>query len=300
MSSMTSMKSLKKALRALKIWNVVFKLIFFLWWDSRKWTYINGFNESRQELRQQLRAKWITKKLLELGSAFIKLGQLLSARPDVLPAGWIIELSDLQDRVPPFSFEKAEVILKQELQNDFEEIATLDCQPLAAASIAQVHKALLNDGRNVIFKIQRPGLQHLFRLDLEVMQQVAALLQKKKSWSYGRDWVGIAKECKRVLIRELNFEIEAQYAARFRQQFLNDEKIRVPQVIWELSTQKVLCLEYIPGIKINDRGSLEEKGIDPSSIINIGAESYLRQLVEFGFFHADPHPGNLAVTNDGS
>ena len=291
---------MKKALRAIKIWNVVLKLIFFLWWDSRKWSYLYGYNQKRQQLRQQLRANWITKKLLNLGSAFIKLGQLLSARPDVLPSEWIVELTNLQDSVPAFGFDKTEAILKKELQQNFKEISQLEFNPLGAASIAQVHKAILKDGRQVVFKVQRPGLEHLFRLDLEVMQQVAALLQKKQSWSYGRDWVGIAKECKRVLIRELDFQIEAQYAARFRQQFLNDPKIRIPKVIWRLSTQRILCLEYIPGIKINDREALEQKGINPSSIIDIGAKSYLKQLVEFGFFHADPHPGNLAVGDDGS
>tara|TARA_Y100001968_G_scaffold325901_1_gene367960 strand:+ start:5580 stop:7259 length:1680 start_codon:yes stop_codon:yes gene_type:complete len=300
MSSMASLNSMKKAIRALKIWNIVLKLILFLWWDAQKWSYIGGYTPDKQQCRQRLRATWITKQLLDLGSAFIKLGQLLSARPDVLPAGWIVELSDLQDRVPAFSFEKAEKILNKELQLNFKEIDELDIKPLGAASIAQVHRAVLKNGRKVIFKIQRPDLENLFRLDLEVMQQVAALLQKKKSWSYGRDWVGIAKECQRVLLRELDFRIEAQYAARFRQQFLDNPKILIPQVIWELSSKRVLCLEYIPGIKINDRIAIEKRGIDPSVVIDIGAKSYLQQLVEFGFFHADPHPGNLAVGFDGS
>ena len=291
---------MKKAIRALQIWKVVFKLIFFLWWDSRKWTYLGGYSQKQQDLRHQLRARWITKKLLKLGSAFIKLGQLLSARPDVLPAGWITELADLQDRVPPFDYEKAEKILKKELQENFQEIKQIETIPIGSASIAQVHKAVLRNERQVIFKVQRPELPILFKLDLEVMQQVAALLQKKQSWSYGRDWVGIAKECKRVLLRELDFQIEAEYAARFRQQFIDEPRIQVPQVIWKLSTSKVLCLEYLPGIKINDRRSIEMQGIEPSSIIDIGAQSYLKQLVEFGFFHADPHPGNLAVGTDGS
>ncbi|HJO78216.1 MAG TPA: AarF/UbiB family protein, partial [Prochlorococcaceae cyanobacterium Fu_MAG_134] len=172
--------------------------------------------------------------------------------------------------------------------------------PLAAASLAQVHRASLRSGRQVVLKIQRPRLERLFRLDLEIMQQVAAVLQRHPKWGRGRDWVAIAQECRRVLLRELDFRIEAQYAARFRQQFLDDPKIRVPAVVWELSTRRVLCLDYLPGIKVNDLDALQEAGIDPSAVAEIGASSYLQQLVRFGFFHADPHPGNLAVAADGA
>ena len=292
--------TLQSISRALKIWEAILKLIFFLWLDSRKWSYIGGFTQTKKIYRQELRANWLTKEILELGSAFIKLGQLLSARPDILPAGWITELANLQDKVPSFAFETAEKILQKELQVKFQEISDINQIPIGSASIAQVHKATLQDGREVIFKIQRPYLEKLFRLDLEVMQQVARVLQKNPAWSNGRDWVGIAKECRKVLLKELDFRIEAQYAARFRQQFLDEPNVLVPAVIWELSTQHVLCLEYLPGIKINDKEALKNKGITPASVIEIGATSYLKQLIEFGFFHADPHPGNLAISSDGS
>ena len=163
-----------------------------------------------------------------------------------------------------------------------------------------MHRASLRSGRQVVFKIQRPGLERLFRLDLEVMQQVAAVLQRHPQWGVGRDWVSIAQECRRVLLRELDFRLEAEHAARFRQQFLDDPGIRIPAVVWELTTRRVLCLDYVPGIKINDRQALIEAGIDPSAVAEKGAASYLQQLVRFGFFHADPHPGNLAVARDGA
>jgi predicted unusual protein kinase regulating ubiquinone biosynthesis (AarF/ABC1/UbiB family) len=163
-----------------------------------------------------------------------------------------------------------------------------------------VHRASRRSGRQVVFKIQRPGLESLFRLDLEVMQQVAAVLQRHPRWGVGRDWVSIAQECRRVLLRELDFRVEAEHAARFRQQFLDDPGIRVPAVVWELSTRRVLCLDYLPGIKITDRPALVAAGIDPSAVAEKGAASYLQQLVRFGFFHADPHPGNLAVAADGA
>ncbi len=292
--------ALSQSLRASKIWRIVITLLVLIWWDSRHWSYPGGQTNQKIQSRQKLRAQWLTKQLLDLGSAFIKIGQLLSARPDVLPANWVAELAHLQDKVPPFSFAKAQAVLEQELNVRCAEIIDLDEKPLAAASLAQVHRASLRSGRQVVLKIQRPGLEKFFFLDLKILYQIAVVLQRVPSWSDGRDWVGMAKECRRVLTRELDFRIEAQYAARFRQQFLEDPRILVPGVIWELSTRKVLCLDYLPGIKITDQSALQANGIDPSSIAEIGAASYLQQLVRFGFFHADPHPGNLAVSRNGS
>ena len=287
-------------LRALRIWRSVLTLLLLLWWDAQSWSYPGGVNAELRAQRQRQRAHWLTAELLQLGSAFIKLGQLLSARPDILPAGWVAELAALQDRVPAFGFAEVQTVLEQELGQRCAEVIDLDPEPLGAASLAQVHRASLRSGRQVVLKVQRPGLDRLFRLDLDVMQQVAAVLQRHPSWGRGRDWPAMARECRRVLLRELDFRVEAQYAARFRQQFLDDERIRIPGVVWELSSRRVLCLDYLPGIKINDREALIEAGIDPSAVAEIGAASYLKQLVRFGFFHADPHPGNLAVASDGA
>ena len=289
-----------RLLRGLRIWRAVLTLLALLWWDSQSWTYRGGITSDRRAARQQARAQWLTAELLRLGSAFIKLGQLLSARPDILPAGWVAELAALQDSVPAFPFEQVQTVLEEELGPRVAEVIDLDPEPLGAASLAQVHRASLRSGRQVVLKVQRPGLEWLFRLDLEVMQQVAAVLQRHPSWGRGRDWPAMARECRRVLLRELDFRVEAQYAARFRQQFLDDPRIRIPGVIWEQSTRRVLCLDYLPGIKVNDRDALLEAGIDPSAVAEIGAASYLKQLVRFGFFHADPHPGNLAVAADGA
>ncbi|MBL6740558.1 MAG: AarF/ABC1/UbiB kinase family protein [Synechococcus sp. BS301-5m-G54] len=300
MAPTVRMAPLRRTRRALRIWRTVLTLIALLWWDGQTWTYRGGVSPERRQERQRQRAQWLTAELLTLGSAFIKLGQLLSARPDVLPAGWVAELAELQDRVPAFSFDRVQSVLEEELGQRCAEVVDLDPDPLGAASLAQVHRASLRSGRQVVLKVQRPGLDSLFRLDLDVMHQVAVVLQRHPSWGRGRDWPAMARECRRVLLRELDFRVEAQYAARFRQQFLDDEQIRIPAVIWELSTRKVLCLDYLPGIKVNDREALVEAGIDPSAVAEIGAASYLKQLVRFGFFHADPHPGNLAVAADGA
>jgi predicted unusual protein kinase regulating ubiquinone biosynthesis (AarF/ABC1/UbiB family) len=294
------MQAVRSATRVQRIWAAVVQLLFGLWLDARDWSYPGGATAERRATRQRRRARWLTAELLSLGSAFIKLGQLLSARPDVLPASWVEELSRLQDSVPAFSFQTAQALLEQELGERCAEIIDLDPEPLGAASLAQVHRASLRSGRQVVLKIQRPGLERLFRLDLEVMQQVAAVLQRHPTWGVGRDWVSIAQECRRVLLRELDFRLEAEHAARFRQQFLDDPGIRIPAVVWELTTRRVLCLDYVPGIKITDRTAILEAGIDPAAVAEKGAASYLQQLVRFGFFHADPHPGNLAVARDGA
>ena len=287
-------------LRPLRIWWLALALVLGLWWDAQSWTYLGGVSEERQRRRQRRLARWLTDEFLALGSAFIKLGQLLSARPDVLPAELVEQLATLQDQVPAFPFAVVQDLLEQELGGRCAEIIDLEAEPLGSASLAQVHRASLRSGRQVVLKVQRPGLERTFRLDLQVLQQVAAAVQRHPRWGQGRDWIGIAQECRRVLLRELDFRLEAEHAARFRQQFLSDPGIRVPAVIWELSSRRVLCLDYLPGIKITDRAALLAAGIEPAAVAEKGAASYLQQLVRFGFFHADPHPGNLAVAADGA
>ena len=289
---------LKKLKRAFLIWITLISLLITLWIDNIIFTIFQTNNNEKSRV-QIKRARWFTNQLIELGSAFIKIGQLLSARPDLIPNTWIQELSKLQDQVPNFSFEQVEETIKKELGSKSDEIDQIISEPVGSASLAQVHRATLKNGKKVVFKVQRPNLKELFIIDLGIMQQIAGLLQKNKNWSRGRNWVEIAKECKKVLLKELDFNCEAQYAARFRQQFLDDENIEVPEVIWDMSSEKVLCLSYIEGTKISDLKKLQNKGIDLPKIAEIGAISYLKQLVNYGFFHADPHPGNLAVSNTG-
>ncbi len=289
---------LKKLKRAFLIWITLISLLIILWIDNIRFTIFQ--TKSNEKSRVQIkRARWFTNQLIKLGSAFIKIGQLLSARPDLIPNTWIQELSKLQDQVPNFSFAQVEETISEELGSNFKEINQLVADPVGSASLAQVHRATLKDGKKVVFKVQRPNLKELFIIDLGIMQQIAGLLQKNKNWSRGRNWVEIAKECRKVLMKELNFNCEAQYAARFRQQFLDDENVEVPEVIWDMSSEKVLCLSYLEGTKISDLEKLKSQEIDLPKIAEIGAISYLKQLVNYGFFHADPHPGNLAVSNEG-
>ncbi len=289
---------LKKLKRAFLIWITLISLLTILWIDNIRFKIFqtNSNEKSRVQIK---RARWFTNQLIKLGSAFIKIGQLLSARPDLIPNTWIQELSKLQDQVPNFSFAQVEETIRDELGSKFNEIDQIICDPVGSASLAQVHRATLKNDEKVVFKVQRPNLKELFTIDLGIMQQIAGLLQKNKNWSRGRNWVEIARECRKVLMKELDFNCEAQYAARFRQQFLDDENVEVPEVIWDMSSEKVLCLSYLEGTKISDLEKLQSQEIDLPKIAEIGAISYLKQLVNYGFFHADPHPGNLAVSNEG-
>jgi len=289
---------LKKLRRSFLIWITLISLLINLWIDNIRFKIFQ--TKSNKKIRVQIkRARWFTNQLIKLGSAFIKIGQLLSARPDLIPNTWIQELSKLQDQVPNFSFAQVEETIRKELGSKFNEIDQIISDPVGSASLAQVHSATLKDGKNVVFKVQRPNLKELFIIDLGIMQQIAGLLQKNKNWSRGRNWVEIAKECRKVLMKELDFNCEAQYAARFRQQFLDDENVEVPEVIWDMSSEKVLCLNYVEGTKISDLEKLKSQEIDLSKIAEIGAISYLKQLVNYGFFHAVPDTGNLAVSSEG-
>ena len=289
---------LKKLKRGFLIWITLISLLIILWLDNLRFTIFQTKRNKKSRIKIK-RAKWFTNQLINLGSAFIKIGQLLSARPDLIPNTWIQELSKLQDQVPNFSFKQVEETILEELGSKFNEIDQIICDPVGSASLAQVHKGTLKDGKKVVFKVQRPNLKELFIIDLGIMQQIAGLLQKNKNWSRGRNWVAIAKECRKVLMKELDFNCEAQYAARFRQQFLDDKNVEVPEVIWDMSSEKVLCLSYLEGTKISDLEKLQSQEIDLPKIAEVGAISYLKQLVNYGFFHADPHPGNLAVSNKG-
>ena len=290
--------NIKRIKRSFLIWKTLFLLLINLWFDHLfSKLFMRDLN--KQENIQRIRARWFTGELIKLGSAFIKIGQLLSARPDLIPKTWINELSTLQDSVPQFPFETVENIIQTELEEKFKNIKNIERIPIGSASLAQVHKAVLVSDKRVVFKVQRPNLKILFNIDLDIMQQIAFLLQKNRNWSRGRDWVEIARECRKVLLRELDFNCEAQYAARFRQQFLDDPNIEIPEVIWDMSTERVLCLSYLKGTKISNIDELQSQKHDLPKIAEIGAISYLKQLVNFGFFHADPHPGNLAISNSG-
>jgi ubiquinone biosynthesis protein len=231
----------------------------------------------------------------ELGPTFIKFGQVLSTRPDLIPLKFIFELEKLQDNVPKFPFAKVQTILEKEFGAEKNPFASMEEDPFASASIGQVHLARLKTGEQVAVKIQRPGLRKLIQVDLEIMNHLATLMERHiEDLSFFRP-VKIVEEFAETLDKEMDYTLEASNMERVAQQFLFDSTIHIPKVYLDRSTEIVLTMEYIQGIKISDISALEAAGMDRKALTRQGADLILKQVFEYGFFHADLHPGNLFV-----
>jgi predicted unusual protein kinase regulating ubiquinone biosynthesis (AarF/ABC1/UbiB family) len=287
--------------RFIDIWTFVLLLLGSFWFNNRQWSYWGGITDAKKTARRRAQAIWIRETFLDLGPTFIKVGQLFSTRADLFPAEYVEELSKLQDRVPAFSYEQAVSIIEQDLSKPVQALfGSIDPVPLAAASLGQVHRAQLHSGEEVVIKVQRPGLRKLFDIDLSILKGIARHFQQHPRWGKGRDWLGIYEECRRILYEEIDYLNEGRNADTFRRNFRSADWVRVPRVYWRYSSPRVLALEYIPGIKISHYDALEASGIDRKLIARLGAQAYLQQVLNDGFFHADPHPGNIAVNLDGS
>jgi predicted unusual protein kinase regulating ubiquinone biosynthesis (AarF/ABC1/UbiB family) len=287
--------------RFVDIWAFVITLLTGLWLDSKPWSYAGGFTEEKRAARRKVQAIWIRDTFLDLGPTFIKVGQLFSTRADLFPSEYVEELAKLQDRVPAFRYEQVEVIVQQDLSKPVTELfRSFDPIPLAAASLGQVHKAQLHSLEEVVVKVQRPGLRKLFTIDLKILKGIARYFQNHPDWGRGRDWMGIYEECCRILWEEIDYLNEGRNADTFRRNFRTDDWVKVPRVYWRYASPRVLTLEYLPGIKISHYEALEAAGLDRKLIAHLGAKAYLQQLLNDGFFHADPHPGNIAVSPEGA
>ena len=286
-----------KRRRKIDIWSFFLKFLNGSWLDSKKWSYLGGYTEAKQATRKRRQAIWIRDTFLELGPTFIKLGQLFSTRADLFPAEYVEELSKLQDRVPAFGYAQVEEIITRDLGKSVTELfASFERTPLAAASLGQVHLARLHTGEEVVVKVQRPGLHKLFTIDLEILRGIAKYFQNHPKWGKGgRDWLGIYDECCRILWEETDYISEGQNADTFRRNFRSQEWVKVPRVYWRYSSTRTLTLQYLPGIKISHYEGLEAAGLDRQAIARQSATAYLQQLLTDGFFHADPHPGNVAI-----
>jgi ubiquinone biosynthesis protein len=239
--------------------------------------------------------------LSELGGAFIKVGQALSTRPDFIPPEYVKEFSKLQDAAPPVSFEGICQVICDEMgqspENIFDEF---DLQPLASASIGQVHASKLKSGQSVIVKVQRPEVAGQIEEDLEILSGMAAWAESHTA--FGRDYnlPALVDEFAFTLRNELDFRREGQNADRFRRNFAGDPGVYIPHVFWEFTNDRVLTMERVGGIKVADMSALDEAGIDRHVVAENSVRAMLREVFEFGFFHADPHPGNFFVQPDGS
>lgn len=287
--------------RRLDIWRFVLTLLYQFWLNGKKWSYTGGYSEEKLRLRRKKQAAWIRESLLELGPTFIKVGQLFSTRADLFPAEYVDELSKLQDQVPAFTYEQVSKIIETDFGKPLNQLfKSFDPIPLAAASLGQVHKAQLYTGEDVVVKIQRPGLKKLFTIDLAILKKIAQYFQNHPKWGKGRDWVGIYEECCKILWEETDYLNEGRNADTFRRNFRGEDWLKVPRVFWRYTSPRVLTLEYMPGIKISHYEAIEAAGLDRKILARLGAKAYLHQLLNDGFFHADPHPGNIAVSSDGA
>ena len=238
--------------------------------------------------------------LEELGATFVKLGQLLSTRADLLPPEYLVELAKLQDSVPPVPTEQIQELLVLELGKPIDAaFATFDPKPLAAASIGQTHAASRHDGVQVVIKIQRPGVAKQVEQDLDILRNLAATASHHWEVSEQYDLVGLEEEFEQTIREELDYFHEARNAERFAANFEGDESVHIPRVFWDTSTARVLTLERISGIKVSDQSKLDAEHIDRKALAGRGARIVLKMIFEDGFFHADLHPGNLFVESDG-
>jgi ubiquinone biosynthesis protein len=238
--------------------------------------------------------------LEELGPTFVKLGQLLSTRGDLLPPEYVAELAKLQDAAPPVPAEAIRAVVAEELGSGVEEaFETFDLEPLAAASIGQAHAATLHDGTEVVVKVRRPGAVEQVEQDLEILRNLAARAVRHSQTAAEYDAVGLADEFARTLRAELDYLTEGRNADRFANNFEDEPSIRIPRLYWETTTSRVLTLERIRGIKVSDLDALDAAGIDRHAVAERATRATAKMVFDDGFFHADPHPGNFFVQDDG-
>lgn len=256
-----------------------------------------GKRFKKQEFKNKNLPAKLRVAMEELGGTFIKLGQLLSLRPDLIPQEYCDEFSKLQDDVKPFEYEDVKNIVEEELRKPLNKVfKKFDKKPLAAASVGQVHFAILKTGEKVAVKVQRPKMDEIFKTDVDILYHIASLIERYMPEIREYNPKGIVEEFERYTRRELDYRTEAKNIDVFYQNFKDNKKIKIPKVYWEHTTKRVLIMEYIEGSKLGEDNISKEKR---KRVVKIVTDCFIKQIMDYGFFHADPHPGNIFLMKNG-
>ncbi len=275
------------------------KLLFFHQFILLLRSFYIG-SESNKELNQEKQAVWLKENLINLGPTFIKIGQSLGTRADLLPLPFVKALGELQDNVPSFPNEIAFARIEKELGRKITEVyAEFDVEPIAAASLGQVYRAKLFTGEEVAVKVQRPNLTAIIKGDIEILRKVTKFAERFPSLNENADWAGMLREFDETVHEEMDYAAEGRNAERFHENFKEWTNVHVPKIYWNATTEKVLTMEFIHGTKVTALDDLRARNVSPEKVNRLLIRTYLKQLLEDGFFHADPHPGNLLVMPDG-
>lgn len=280
-----------------KLWGI--KLWFFQLFLKASRRFLLGTETDREKI-QERQAVWLREKLIALGPTFIKIGQSMGTRADLLPLPFVVELGTLADQVPPFPNDVAFAIIERELGKKISEVyKEFELEPVAAASLGQVYRARLHSGEEVAVKVQRPNLEGMIKGDIVILKKVANFAERFPQLNENADWAGMLREFDTTIHEEMDYAAEGRNAERFRENFKNWSNVHVPTIYWHASTSKVLTMEFIHGTKVTDLEEQRRQNVDPAKVNRLLIKTYLKQLLEDGFFHADPHPGNLLVMPDG-
>ncbi|XP_049362821.1 protein ACTIVITY OF BC1 COMPLEX KINASE 3, chloroplastic isoform X1 [Solanum verrucosum] len=284
-------RPIKVLRRALQIFNGLGSFALKVWLDQ-----LNG----ELDRKMRLRAIELRQTFTRLGPTFVKIGQGLSTRPDLCPPEYLEELSELQDALPTFPDAQAFSCIERELGRPLETVySSISPSPIAAASLGQVYKAQLKySGQVVAVKVQRPGIEEAIGLDFYLIRGVGILINKYVD-IISSDIVALIDEFARRVYQELNYVQEGQNARRFKKLYADKEDVLVPDIFWDYTSGKVLTMEWVEGVKLNEQEAIERQGLKVLDLVNTGIQCSLRQLLEYGYFHADPHPGNLLATPEG-
>ncbi len=263
----------------------------------------DGEGKDGEDISQEIKTLSAPERLRmvceELGPTFVKMGQILSTRPDLLPRPYVLELRKLQDNVSTIPFDEVKTVIEAEMGKDLNEIfPTFDETPLAAASIAQVHRCTLPDGTQAVAKVQRPGIEEQIRMDLSILYGMARLANRS-SFAETIDKVKVVQEFERVILCELDFTAEGHLTEEFARNFQDDPKVHIARVFWEYSSRRVLTMEFLDGVNISQLDAQQKADVDTRDLAKRVVMITLKQIFRDGLFHADPHPGNLMLLPDG-